>query len=64
MSEYKAIELSRHSVIVKNNKICTDRDIKTKNSFTLKEETQKVCDDLNEWEFKTIITDTEALRVK
>jgi len=64
MSKYKPIKLSRYYVIVKDNKICTDREIKMKNSFTWEAEAQQVCDDLNEWEFKTIITDTEALRIK
>jgi len=52
MSEYKTIKLSRYYVIVKDNKICTDREIKMKNSFTWEAEAQQVCDDLNEWELK------------
>jgi len=49
---YKTIKLSRYYVIVKDNKICTDREIQMKNSFTWEAEAQQVCDDLNEWEFK------------
>jgi hypothetical protein len=64
MSKYKPIKLSRYYVIVKDNEICTDREIEMKNSFTWEAEAQQVCDDLNEWELKLIIIGTGALRVK
>lgn len=47
MSKYKAIQLSRYWVIVKNNEICTDRHIQMKNSFSWQSEAQQVCEELN-----------------
>jgi hypothetical protein len=65
-AKYKAIQLSRFFVIVKNNEICKDRDIKMKNSFTWKAEAEQVCDELNKvtQEIKVIICDTDALEIK
>lgn len=50
MVKYKAIKLSKHCVITKNNEICTDREIQTKNSFNYLSEAQEKCDELNKLE--------------